>query len=62
MDGDSRIQDCMVQLLKNYRFGENSGIQKVSEAVHSGDGRLAMTIMEDRNYKDISWIKVPNQR
>jgi len=59
---DSRIQDCMVQLLKNYRFGENSGIRKVSQAVHSGNGRLAMTTMEDRNYKDISWINVPDQR
>ncbi len=62
MDEDSRIQDCMVQLLKNYRFGENSGIRKVSQAVHSGDGRLAMTTMEDRNYQDISWVNVPDQR
>ncbi len=59
---DFRIQDCMVQLLKNYRFEENSGIQKVSEAVHSGDGKLAMTYMEDPNYKDITWVNVPDQR
>jgi exodeoxyribonuclease V alpha subunit len=62
IDENFRIQDCMVQLLKNYRFGENSGIQKVSEAIHSGDGRLAMTTMEDPDHKDITWVKVPEQR
>jgi exodeoxyribonuclease V alpha subunit len=60
--GGNRIQDCMVQLRKSYRFGENSGIQQISSMINVGKGKLTQKYMDDRKYHDISWRQVPRQR
>lgn len=53
------IQDCIVQLRKNYRFGSDSGIGAISSAVNAGDDGLAMTLLTRGKYKDIKWTTLP---
>jgi exodeoxyribonuclease V alpha subunit len=55
----SPLQDCVVQLQKNYRFGIESGIGKVSTTVNKGDGDLALDQMKGRTYHDIAWKALP---
>ncbi|MFH2065297.1 MAG: exodeoxyribonuclease V subunit alpha [Pseudomonadota bacterium] len=59
---ESNIRDCMVQLVKSYRFGETSGIRKISQAINAGNDTLAMEYLEERKYPDIRWEKVPGLR
>ena len=49
------IQDCIIQLEKNYRFGSDSGIGAVSHAVNIGDGDRAIEFIKRGAYKDITW-------
>jgi len=49
------IQDCIVQLRHNYRFGGKSGIMALSEAVNRGDVDLALEILQDDQYDDVHW-------
>lgn len=53
------IQDCTVQLKKNYRFDETSGIRALSQAVNNGNGSEAMSILTAGNYPDIKWQDLP---
>jgi exodeoxyribonuclease V alpha subunit len=55
----SGIQDCIVQLQKNYRFGSDSGIGAVSRAVNAGDGDLAVRLLKGGKYGDIRWKQLP---
>ena len=59
---ENRIENCMIQLLTNYRFGDESGIGKVSSAVNSGNGPLALMHLKDQKYPDIRIEKVPARR
>ena len=52
---ESGIQDCIIQLEKNYRFGSDSGIGEVSQAVNKGDGDRAIQYMKREVYSDIEW-------
>ena len=54
-DNGPGIQDCVVDLQKNYRFGLESGIRAVSLAVNQGDGNLALRILKSGEYDDIKW-------
>lgn len=53
------IQDCLVQLKKNYRFAEDSGISRASTAVNNGDGHLALEILKSHEYDDMAWQTLP---
>ncbi len=53
------IQDCVVQLNKSFRFGTDSGIGTVSQAVNKGDGTLALSILKNNDYDDIRWKDLP---
>jgi exodeoxyribonuclease V alpha subunit len=53
------LQDCVVQLKKNYRFGSRSGIGEVSRAVNQGDGDEALRLMREGGYDDIGWKTLP---
>lgn len=55
---NSGVGDCMVELQKNYRFGEHSGIAYASHAVKQGDGKQALAIMKSGTYKDIRWTEL----
>ncbi len=49
------IQDCIVELKKNYRFAEDQGISRVCKEIKSGNGEGAMNIMRSGVYRDITW-------
>lgn len=59
VENEPGIQDCIVQLQKNYRFGGDSGIGAVSRAVNAGDGDLAVKLLKDSKYGDIAWKELP---
>jgi exodeoxyribonuclease V alpha subunit len=51
------INDCVIFLTKSYRFGENSGIQKLAKAINESDVEAAMEVLQDPNYEDVKWVK-----
>ena len=48
-EGSARdsLADCVVQLRKNYRFGEQSGIYRLSNAINEGRAEDALRILKD---------------
>ena len=54
-----KIQDCVVQLKKSYRFGDDSGMGAVSQAVNRGKGELALSLMRGK-YHDVRWKDLPS--
>lgn len=56
---ESGIQDCIVQLQKSYRFGGESGIGVVSQAVNAGDADCAVELVKGGTYGDIAWKELP---
>ena len=59
MADPNRIQDCVVQLNKSYRFGTDSGIGALSRAVNKGDGKQALSLLKGSEYQDVGWKTVP---
>jgi exodeoxyribonuclease V alpha subunit len=55
--GGSSMNDCVVQLKKNYRFGEKSGIGQVSAAVNRGDAQSAIYLLNSGDFDDVSWCE-----
>jgi exodeoxyribonuclease V alpha subunit len=53
------LVDAVVPLTKSYRFGEKSGIKRLSLAVRDGDGAGALTVLTSQ-LSDISWINTRN--
>jgi len=53
------LQDSLVVLKKNYRFGENSGIGEVSRAINAGKGDEAVSLLQGDRCKDIAWRSLP---
>ncbi|RLB32616.1 MAG: exodeoxyribonuclease V subunit alpha [Deltaproteobacteria bacterium] len=52
------IRDCIVELRKSYRFGAQSGIWHVSDAVNRGNAQLAISRLRDERYSDIRWKEI----
>ncbi len=50
-----RIADHIVILEKNYRFGEKSGIGKISRLINKGHGKPALNLIKTGKFKDIKW-------
>ena len=60
--GPSDLGDCIVELRKNYRFGENSGIYSLSQAVNDGDAERAIEVLRTAGRSpdsQISWRLSP---
>ena len=53
------INDCIIQLMKSYRFGKTSGIHAVSLAVNAGNGQQAIDLIRNSNFSDIHWKSLP---
>lgn len=53
--GGPRMSDCIVELKKNYRFKEESGISRVSAAVNRGDAQTAVSLFKSGTFEDINW-------
>ena len=47
VEGRPALADCVVQLRKNYRFGEQSAIYRLSNAINDGRVDEALTILRD---------------
>lgn len=54
------LAPCRVNLIKNYRFLENSGILAVSQAIRTGNSIGALTLLKDPAYTDCHWIELPH--
>jgi len=54
------IQDSLVRLERNYRFGSGSGIGAVSQAVNQGEGDEALKILKNGQQDDILWVRLPD--
>jgi exodeoxyribonuclease V alpha subunit len=52
----SALSECVVELTKNYRFSEHSGIGRLSRAIRQGFSAEAMTILSDASRQDVAWI------
>ncbi len=53
----SGLLDSVVSLTKSYRFGEESGIKRLSLAIRDGEGAKALAILEAQ-LPDIAWIPI----
>ena len=51
--------DSIIQLRKNYRFGEKSGISQISRAVNEGNSDGSMKLLKEGAYGDIEWQQLP---
>lgn len=66
IDGDGRernrsnLQDCIIQLKKNYRFGSHSGIGLMSRAVNEGDENRAVDLLQNDSFLDVTWKRPPS--
>lgn len=56
---DKAMQDCIVQLQKNFRFGGKSGIGAVAHAVNAGDAHLASILLSSGKHDDIERRDLP---
>jgi exodeoxyribonuclease V alpha subunit len=60
-EGVPKIQDHIIQLQKNYRYGQESGIGALSRAVNGGDGQGALDIMRDDPSGSVRFISLPGR-
>ena len=56
---ESGICDCIIHLLKSFRFAPDSGINGVSSAVNGGDADRVVTPLMDGRYEEIRWTNLP---
>jgi len=54
----STIADSVVELIKNYRFGEDSGIGRLARTINQGNADGTIRLLEQGGFADIVW-KVP---
>jgi exodeoxyribonuclease V alpha subunit len=60
--GASDLGDCIVELHKNYRFGDQSGIYRLSRAVNDGDSGKAFEVLCESGGSagsQVSWKALP---
>ena len=58
----SGIQDCIVNLVKSYRFDEQGGIGALSRAVNSGNKKKAFGLLHSREMSSVEWQPVSSNR
>ncbi|MCL2154219.1 MAG: exodeoxyribonuclease V subunit alpha [Leptospirales bacterium] len=58
--GINKMNDALIVLDKNYRFGSRSGIGILAELIKRGDASRVLEILEDENYPDIKFIDAPS--
>ena len=56
----SSLSECVVELTKNYRFPEHSGIGRLSRAIRQGTAADAMMILSGTRGQDVSWQDIPH--
>ena len=53
------LADGLVVLRRSYRFGEGSGIGRVSRLVNAGAGEGALAALRDGGHPDLAWRALP---
>lgn len=53
------LADCLVELRRNYRFGEQSGIYRLSQAVNKGDPESALAVLRETEAADAQVCRKP---
>lgn len=56
------LGDAIVSLRRNYRFGSDSGIGLLSEAIRRGDADQTLSILKSRAFTDLEWRDIPDGR
>ncbi len=49
----SELNDCIITLTKSKRFGDQTGIQALAEAIRTENADLAIELLEDKSISDI---------
>jgi exodeoxyribonuclease V alpha subunit len=61
------VRDAVVLLRRSYRFGSDSGIGRLANAVNTGDGASVVKMLKQGEYEDVTWkalrgtTKLPRQ-
>ena len=53
------MDDCFIQLTKNYRFSKARGVYSVSHEVNAGKGSQALDLIRNSSFGDITWKSLP---
>ena len=61
-DTQPLINDCVVMLTKSYRFGEESGIKRLSDAIKDGDSEEVLNILSDDSYPEVTKHSSTNEQ
>ncbi len=56
---DAERVPAVVQLTKSYRFGDQSGIGRLSRLVHAGDGAGCLELLVSGQFNDVRWRSLP---
>jgi len=56
------MSDSIVQLIRSYRFGYESGIASASRSVNEGNADAALKIMQDAGRGDFRWSPLPSPK
>ncbi len=54
------VQDCLVELKHTHRFGPESGIRQISEAVRAGDTDLCVRMILQGEFPDVCMQEIPS--
>ena len=57
---EASLADSVVDLRKNFRFLEESGIHQACRAISSGDAAQALAVLTDDDYPDVRWRDIPS--
>ncbi|MCR9132014.1 MAG: exodeoxyribonuclease V subunit alpha [bacterium] len=55
-ESNNAINDCIITLTKSKRFGEETGIQALAEAIRTEQAELAIQLLEDEERVDIKRV------
>jgi len=58
-ENETGLSDCIVELKRNYRFAENSGIGVVSDAIKKGGADEAWRILSSNSFSDLTLHATP---
>ncbi len=51
----------IVELNRNYRFGDHSAVARLSRAVNAGDMNGILEVLEDPNQDQVRWVREPER-
>ena len=57
----ARLGECVTRLVRNYRFGRDSGIGRLAAAVVDGDGDGALATLRDGNDAETSFTRLDHE-